>query len=41
MKTLFSISTLNRIAELHADDPTWDFWTLNEAQIIAELLALL
>lgn len=40
MKTLFTIATLNRLAELHADDPDWDFWSMNETQIFAELLSI-
>lgn len=40
MKTLFPVSVLTRIAELHANDPDWDIWQMTEAQLFAEMLLL-
>lgn len=40
MKTLFTVATLNKLAALHASDDNWDFWSMTEAQLFAELLLL-
>jgi hypothetical protein len=40
MKTLFTVATLNKLADLHANDANWDFWSMTEAQIYAELLLI-